>query len=105
MPRSRTDDPDVRKFKCPLCQAVMQRSAFGKTSGILVDVCAAHGTWFDRGELEQVIDFVRAGGLERRTGAADGDVEDFVALASAAFRGAPPRASAVDLVDILLRHW
>jgi Zn-finger nucleic acid-binding protein len=41
----------------------MQRRNFGKTSGVIVDVCAQHGTWFDPGELSRVLAFVEAGGL------------------------------------------
>jgi hypothetical protein len=31
---------------------------------IVLDACATHGTWFDPGELESALDFVRAGGIE-----------------------------------------
>jgi hypothetical protein len=34
-------------------------------SGVIVDVCKKHGTWFDLGELPRVLAFVAAGGLER----------------------------------------
>lgn len=30
---------------------------------MVVDVCAAHGVWFDTWELQQVLNFVEAGGL------------------------------------------
>ena len=49
---------------CPECRQTMARMNFGGHSGIVVDVCRAHGTWFDRGELEAALDFVRAGGIE-----------------------------------------
>ena len=42
----------------------MHRRNFGGTSGIIVDVCALHGIWFEAGELEAVLAFVRQGGLE-----------------------------------------
>ncbi len=42
----------------------MTRTNFGGQSGIVVDVCREHGTWFDRGELDSALEFVRAGGLE-----------------------------------------
>jgi len=35
----------------------MNRINFGRTSGVIVDVCKKHGTWFDGGELTQVIAF------------------------------------------------
>ena len=42
----------------------MARMTFGKRSGIVVDACHEHGTWFDAGELDGALAFVRAGGLE-----------------------------------------
>jgi hypothetical protein len=30
-----------------------------------VDVCRAHGTWFDANELHRIVHFIRAGGLDR----------------------------------------
>jgi Zn-finger nucleic acid-binding protein len=50
---------------CPCCQTIMNRKNFGRSSGVIVDVCARHGVWFDAGELPRVIDFVRSGGLAR----------------------------------------
>jgi Zn-finger nucleic acid-binding protein len=61
-PAQRTVDV-VRYVKCPLCHALMNRVNFGKRSGVIVDVCSAHGVWFDRGELTQAIEFVAKGGL------------------------------------------
>jgi Zn-finger nucleic acid-binding protein len=56
------NDP-VRYRPCPSCQQLMNRKNFGGTSGIIVDVCARHGTFFDAGELPRVLEFVRRGGL------------------------------------------
>ncbi len=50
--------------KCPTCRTVMNRKLFAAGSGIVVDVCRAHGTFFDAGELPAVIEFVMNGGLE-----------------------------------------
>jgi Zn-finger nucleic acid-binding protein len=50
---------------CPACQQPMNRKNFGGASGVIVDVCARHGTWFDAGELPQVLAFVQSGGLVR----------------------------------------
>jgi len=55
----------VRYRPCPCCKALMNRKNFGTTSGIVVDVCAVHGTFFDAGELPRVLEFVRRGGLVR----------------------------------------
>jgi len=51
--------------KCPCCQQIMNRRQFAAGSGVIVDVCKTHGTFFDLGELPQVIEFVMEGGLER----------------------------------------
>ena len=56
---------EVRYLHCPECNRLMNRQAFGRISGVVVDVCRSHGVWFDAGELTQVIQFVERGGLER----------------------------------------
>jgi Zn-finger nucleic acid-binding protein len=55
----------VRYRPCSACQQMMNRKNFGGASGVIVDVCARHGTWFDAGELTQVLAFVKSGGLVR----------------------------------------
>jgi Zn-finger nucleic acid-binding protein len=64
-PRANPLDRPVRYLPCPSCKTVMNRKNFGDSSGIVVDVCARHGMWFDHGELPRVLAFVEAGGLER----------------------------------------
>jgi Zn-finger nucleic acid-binding protein len=54
----------VSYVPCPDCQKLMQRINFARCSGVIVDVCKGHGTWFDRDELGQIIEFVRKGGLD-----------------------------------------
>lgn len=54
---------DVRYVPCPQCHTQMNRVNFGKVSGVIVDVCRAHGTWFDGGELTRVVSFAARGGL------------------------------------------
>ncbi len=55
----------VRYVACPACGSMMNRRNFGGSSGVVVDVCAKHGTWFDPGELPRVLAFVESGGLTR----------------------------------------
>jgi Zn-finger nucleic acid-binding protein len=55
----------VRYIPCPQCHATMNRVNFGKVSGVIVDVCRAHGTWFDGGELTRVVSFAASGGLTK----------------------------------------
>jgi Zn-finger nucleic acid-binding protein len=49
---------------CPDCGQMMNRVNFARQSGIILDVCRAHGTWFDSSELERVVEFVMKGGVE-----------------------------------------
>jgi Zn-finger nucleic acid-binding protein len=56
---------EVHYVSCPQCHNAMNRVNFGKVSGVIVDVCKAHGTWFDPGELTRVVAFAAGGGLER----------------------------------------
>jgi Zn-finger nucleic acid-binding protein len=48
---------------CPSCGHRMNRRNFGRYSGVVVDECRKCGTFFDAGELDAVIAFVRTGGL------------------------------------------
>ena len=38
---------------CPVCHATMVRASAG--AGIVIDICNAHGTWLDAGELRAVV--------------------------------------------------
>jgi Zn-finger nucleic acid-binding protein len=42
----------------------MNRINFAHCSGVIVDICKGHGSWFDRDELSRIIEFIRAGGLD-----------------------------------------
>jgi Zn-finger nucleic acid-binding protein len=50
---------------CPVCRVVMNRRLFATGTGVIIDVCRTHGTFFDAGELPLIIDFVMNGGLDR----------------------------------------
>jgi Zn-finger nucleic acid-binding protein len=54
----------VRYVPCPECGQLMNRITFARCSGVVVDVCKGHGTWFDPDELTEIVEFIRAGGLE-----------------------------------------
>ena len=43
----------------------MTRKNFASSSGVILDVCRHHGVWLDHGEIEKVLSFVRAGGLQK----------------------------------------
>lgn len=55
---------DVRYYKCPRCENLMWRRNYLEHSGIIVDKCRDHGTFFDKGEIEKAIEFVKKGGIE-----------------------------------------
>jgi Zn-finger nucleic acid-binding protein len=55
---------EVRYLPCPECHTLMNRVNFAGHSGVIIDVCRGHGTWFDRDELQHIVEFIRAGGLE-----------------------------------------
>jgi Zn-finger nucleic acid-binding protein len=50
---------------CPECENLMNRRQFAGCSGVIVDWCKAHGVWFDRNELRQIVQFIQAGGLHK----------------------------------------
>jgi len=55
--------PKVVYRSCSVCGHPMNRRNFARISGVIVDECRTHGTFFDAGELEDVLAFVRSGGL------------------------------------------
>jgi Zn-finger nucleic acid-binding protein len=58
-------ETNIRYLPCPLCNSFMNRVNFAHCSHVIVDVCGQHGTWFDRDELRRIVEFIRAGGLEK----------------------------------------
>jgi Zn-finger nucleic acid-binding protein len=54
----------VRYVPCPQCNQLMNRVNFARCSGVIVDICKGHGTWFDRDELRRIVEFIHGGGLE-----------------------------------------
>lgn len=50
---------------CAVCGALMNRQNYGRKSGVILDICRAHGIWFDDGELAQVLAWIRDGGEQR----------------------------------------
>ena len=50
---------------CPECNKLMNRKQFAGCSRVIVDWCKAHGTWFDKDELRQIVQFILDGGLRK----------------------------------------
>ncbi len=49
---------------CPVCNQLMQKRNWGSYSGVIVDKCMTHGTWYDAGELDKIKEFIALGGIE-----------------------------------------
>lgn len=67
LPRPGAHDPSVQPVAyrpCASCGEMMNRVNFAGSSGVVVDVCKPHGTWFDAEELRRILAFIRAGGLD-----------------------------------------
>lgn len=54
----------VNYVPCPDCGQLMNRNNFARSSGVIVDLCKAHGIWFDADELPTIVEFIRKGGME-----------------------------------------
>ncbi len=62
-PKDPSADP-VRYRPCASCGEMMNRVNFANASGVIIDVCKPHGSWFDAEELAAIAAFVRDGGLD-----------------------------------------
>jgi len=62
------NSPRRAYIPCPQCGQIMTPTQFSRRSGVIIDICRAHGVWFDREELRHIIEFIRAGGLDRARG-------------------------------------
>lgn len=57
--------------RCPICRRLMTRSNYGMrsgrsgASGVIVDICGSHGVWFDCRELENILRWLRSGGVQQ----------------------------------------
>jgi len=63
-PAENAVETQIRYLPCPVCKKLMNRVNFAHCSQVIVDVCKAHGTWFDKDELRRIVEFIRSGGLE-----------------------------------------
>lgn len=55
----------ARYWPCPECRRLMHRQNFARVSGVIIDTCRGHGAWFNQGELRRIVEFIRAGGMDR----------------------------------------
>jgi Zn-finger nucleic acid-binding protein len=61
---------------CPECRRLMNRQNFARVSGVILDVCRAHGVWFNPGELQRIVEFLRGGGMERARAREKAELEE-----------------------------
>jgi Zn-finger nucleic acid-binding protein len=78
LPTAETADFEtkIRYLPCPVCGKLMNRVNFANCSHVIVDVCGAHGTWFDKDELRRMVEFIRQGGLEQARQRARDELEE-----------------------------
>jgi Zn-finger nucleic acid-binding protein len=76
-------EKQIRYLPCPVCGDLMNRVNFANFSNVIVDVCREHGTWFDRDELRRIVEFIRAGGMDKARARAKEDFEEDQRLARA----------------------
>ena len=63
--RDRREIYERQKYiPCLSCKALMLRRNYAGSSGVVIDACREHGVWLDADELERILQFVRAGGLD-----------------------------------------
>jgi len=72
----------IRYLPCPVCGQLMNRVNFANFSGVIVEVCRQHGTWFDREQLRRIVEFIRAGGMDQARAREKADLEEDRRLAA-----------------------
>jgi hypothetical protein len=43
----------------------MNHRNFSRCSGVILDWCRDHGSWFDKRELQEIVAFIRNGGFKK----------------------------------------
>jgi Zn-finger nucleic acid-binding protein len=95
----------VRYVPCPECGQLMNRVNFARCSGVVVDVCKGHGTWFDRDELAGIIEFIRAGGLDHSRAREKAQLEETRRQLQEEERALARARSAHTMIDDDERHF
>lgn len=75
---------------CPECGRMMNRTNYGRISGVILDTCKDHGLWFDKDELRRVLEFIQKGGLDKVREHQIRELEDQKRLAIASRPTTPP---------------
>lgn len=61
---NQTKQSPWRYMPCPECSELMLRKNFLGCSGVIIDYCKNHGTWFEHRELQQIVKFIQSGGMQ-----------------------------------------
>ena len=64
-PEAGNIETNIHYIPCPVCKNLMNRVNFAHCSQVIVNVCSQHGTWFDKDQLRRIVEFIRAGGIEK----------------------------------------
>lgn len=100
-PRGNPLSDPVRYRPCPACGQFMNRKNFGGTSGVIIDVCSLHGSFFDPGELPRVLEFVRRGGLAKARATEQAQRPERASMARVVpDTGGPSTMTGLDLTDL-----
>jgi Zn-finger nucleic acid-binding protein len=86
----------VGYIRCPVCQGLMNRVNFARVSGVVLDVCREHGTWFEPGELRHVVEFIDRDGISRGVTRAATDAFDLYLSGDASAAGRDPWGAIFD---------
>src|SRR5438477_453057 len=68
-----TDAEAVKYIPCPDCKSLMNRRNFAGVSGVIIDTCKNCGVWLDNQELNRIVRFIEAGGMDRAREVQDRD--------------------------------
>jgi len=61
-PPSETKSPGKWQYRhCVVCGKIMHRHHYGIRSGVIIDLCKAHGVWLDADELPRILAYLRDG--------------------------------------------
>jgi Zn-finger nucleic acid-binding protein len=60
-----TESEEVKYVPCPKCRTLMNRGNFARVSGVVIDTCRDCGVWLDNQELNRIVQFVEAGGMDK----------------------------------------
>jgi len=61
---------------CPKCGKLMNQKNFSGCSGVVLDWCRDHGSWFDKDELRKIVAFIRDGGLRKAREREQADLQE-----------------------------